>query len=336
MPKDPGRNTTLRATYTTLPLPQRLDDDVLTALVFGESTPCPADPRCLRINLKPLSDAPWSEVWRGRGPVHTHTAGPIRCVEDGDHFAGWISLDESRFDGLAETTEAAYAGLLALHAELPYRHVWRVWNFVTAINDGEGDDERYRQFCLGRARAFAASRVDIPADGYPAASAIGKQHGPRSLQVCWFAGREPGTAVENPRQFSAYHYPRQYGPAAPSFSRATVVPGPMVLVSGTASILGHRSMHPGDLQSQLRETLVNLDAVLDRAHAVAPAADAYVGQESLIKVYVRHEEHAPSVERGLRQHVGDRVPILILAGDICRRDLLLEIEVVHGGGSYQP
>ncbi len=330
----PGTNKALRATYTTLPLPQRLDDDVLTALVFGESTPCPVDPRCLRIGLEPLPGAPWSEIWRGSGPVRTHTAGPIRYVEDGEHFAGWISLDESRFDGLAETTEAAYAGLLALHAELPYRHVWRLWNFVTAINEGEGDAERYRQFCLGRARAFAASRAGIPAGGYPAASAIGKQHGSRSLQVCWFAGREPGRAVENPRQFSAYRYPRQYGPAAPSFSRATVVPGPMVLVSGTASILGHQSMHPGDLDSQLRETLSNLDAVIDRAHAIAPAVNVPVGRASLIKVYVRNADDAPRVERGLRQHLGNEVPILILAGDICRLDLMLEIEIVHGSGNY--
>ena len=321
--------------YTSLPLPKRLDDDVLTALVFGQSTPYSADPRCLRIALEPLNGAPLNEIWRGSGPVRVHTAGPIRYAEDGDHFAGWISLDEGRFDGLAETTEAAYAGLLALHSESPYQHVWRLWNFVTAINEGEGDAERYRQFCLGRARAFAASRVGIPANGYPAASAIGKQHGPRSLQVCWFAGREPGSAVENPRQFSAYHYPRQYGPAAPSFSRATVVPGPIVLVSGTASILGHRSMHPGDLESQLRETLSNLDAVLDRVHTVAPAEDARVGQESLIKVYVRYAEDAPHVERGLRQQLGDRIPIMILAGDICRLDLLLEIEVVHGGGSLR-
>ena len=86
------------------------------------------------------------------------TAGPIRYVEDGDIFAGWIDLEEVGFDGLDEATEAAYLGLLQFHATTPYRHVWRIWNFVAGINEGQGDDERYRQFCLGRARAFAAAQ----------------------------------------------------------------------------------------------------------------------------------------------------------------------------------
>jgi chorismate lyase/3-hydroxybenzoate synthase len=329
MPGDEARLTSLRANYATLDPREPLGADVLTAVVFGADTPCPPDPRCLRVGLEPLAGTARCEVWRGRGPAQIGTAGPIRYVEDGAHFLGWVSLDESRFGGLLEATEAAYLGMLGLHGDSPYRHVWRVWNFVTAINEGDGDDERYRQFCLGRARAFAATRGGSPAIGYPAASAVGKQDGRRSVEVCWFAGREPGTAVENPRQISAYHYPRRYGPAAPSFSRAMVVPGNLLLVSGTASIVGHASMHEGDADAQLRETLVNLDVLLHRAQAAGKLASARPGPDSLIKVYLRHAADAAPVERGLREQLGPDVPILILAADICRSDLLVEIELVH-------
>jgi chorismate lyase/3-hydroxybenzoate synthase len=222
-------------------------------------------------------------------------------------------------------------GLLRLQADSPYRHVWRVWNFMADINEGQGDDERYQQFCLGRARAFAAIGGTAPVFGYPAATAVGRQGGPRSLQVCWFAGREPGTAIENPRQVSAFHYPRNYGPAAPSFSRAMVVPGPLFLVSGTSSIVGHASLHHGDLEAQLRETLVNVDTLLHRAQASGHVASATLGADSLIKAYVRRHGDAAKVESGLRDHYGPDVPTLVVAADICRPELLVEIEVLHGG-----
>jgi chorismate lyase / 3-hydroxybenzoate synthase len=326
----PGRPR-LRASYATLDPLQPLDDQVLTAVVFGADTPCPRDPRVLRIDLDPLAGSARSEVWRGGGGARVGTAGPIRHVEDGDHFAGWLSIDESRVGGILEAAEAAYMGLLRLQAESPYHHVWRVWNFITGINEGRGDDERYRQFCLGRARAFAAIGGMTPILGYPAASAVGRQGGPRSLQVCWFAGREPGTTIENPRQVSAYHYPRSYGPAAPSFCRAMVVPGPLFLISGTSSIVGHASVHPEDLGAQLRETLVNLDALLHRAHAAGHLPSPALGADSLVKAYVRRASDAAEVASGLRAHFGPAVPALIVAADICRRELLVEIEVIHGG-----
>ena len=319
----------LQARYEALDPATRLDDDVLTAVVFGAQTPCPADPRCLRIDLEPLGGTAHAEVWRGCGQARLGTSGPIRHVDDGQHFAGWLNLEEQRFGGLLEATEAAYLAILGLHADSPYRHVCRIWNFIEAINEGDGDEERYRQFCLGRARAFAASRGGPPGIGYPAASAVGKQGGTRSLQVCWFAMREPGIAIENPRQTSAFHYPRRYGPAAPSFSRAMIAPDDTLYVSGTASILGHASVHPHDPQAQLAETVVNLEALLQRALASQRLQTGKLGADSLLKVYVRHPRDAALVERWLRQQFGAEVPLLILAADICRTELLLEIELVH-------
>lgn len=327
MSYDPAPRAGLRATYAPLG-GAPLADDVLAAAIFGSTSPAPADPRCLRIGLEPLTGVGLSELWRGHGHARIATAGPIRYVEDGQCLAGWIDLEESGFDSLVEAAEAAYFGLLQFHATTPYRHVWRIWSFVTAINAGTGDDERYKQFCLGRARAFAAMHATAPGIGYPAATAVGKPDGGRSLQVCWIAGREPGIELENPRQVAAYQYPRRYGPAAPSFSRAMLVPGPLLLVSGTASIVGHASMHPGDVVAQLHETLDNLDALLRRAGEIADRADMRLGPDSLLKVYLRHAGDTATVERQLRARLGEDLPLLILAADICREELLLEIEAV--------
>jgi chorismate lyase/3-hydroxybenzoate synthase len=325
----PSPAPALRVAYSSLRTDEPLGDDVLAAVVFGGTTPCPEDPRCLRIDLEPLAGAGLSEVWRGTGPARIGTAGPIRHVDDGRCLAGCIELDERRFGGLVEASEAAYRGLLRFQAQSPYRHIWRIWNFITDINEGEGDTERYKLFCLGRARAFAAMHATSPDMGYPAASAVGKPRGARTLQVGWLAGRDAGTTLENPRQLSAYDYPRQYGPAAPSFSRATLTPDPLLLISGTASIVGHASVRLGNVAAQLEETLANLENLLRHARARTGFGPAGLGPASLVKVYLRKPTDAAVIESRLRERLGHEVPFLILAADICRSELLLEIEVVQ-------
>lgn len=328
MTNEPASSPALHVSYTTLDPRQPLGDDVLAAVVFGRETPCPLDPRCLRIGLEPLAGGHLVEVWRGRGKVRLGTSGPIRFVENGHCLFGWIDLDEARLGGMVETAEAAYRGLLSFHAVSEYRHVWRIWNFITAINDGAGDDERYRLFSLGRARAFTAAHAISPGIGYPAATAVGKPQGQRTLQVCWMAGRDPGVMIENPRQVAAYHYPRKYGPAAPTFSRAMLLPETVLLISGTASIVGHASLHEGDALAQTDETLVNLDVLLHRAHTAGHLPTSRLGPESLLKVYLRPGIDAAAVERHLRERLG-AVPTIVLAADICRAELLIEIEAVQ-------
>jgi len=308
-----------------------LDDDVLIAMAFGSRSPVPDDPRCVRIALEPLSAPDLAEVWRGRGPVRTGQSGLIRYAESEHHWAGCISIDEGAAGDLSAVTETAYRALLRYHAVSPYRHVCRIWNYLADINAGADDDERYRQFCLGRARAFSAEAPGRRMSDYPAASAVGKKSARRSLDVCWIASRSPVTAVENPRQVSAYRYPRQYGPASPSFSRCAVTAEGLLLISGTASIVGHESLHSGDLDAQIGETLRNIDALLEAAAAQALIDQTTLEAGSLVRVYLRNESDIASVIEHLGRRFGTSVPVLVLGADICRSELLIEIEVAHQG-----
>ncbi|MBK7042858.1 MAG: pteridine-dependent deoxygenase [Rhodanobacteraceae bacterium] len=183
-----------------------------------------------------------------------------------DWLFGSLELDEH--GDLATATEHAYGLVLAHGHRLGFPHLVRLWNYFGAINAGEGDDERYRRFVAGRARV-----IDHPPDGgYAAATAIGLPSPPDQLHVHWLATKQPGIAIENPRQVSAFAYPRDYGPVAPGFSRAMLLPGdtPLLLISGTASIVGHASQHP-DTLAQLDEILMNLDALIVAAGARACA-----------------------------------------------------------------
>jgi chorismate lyase/3-hydroxybenzoate synthase len=102
---------------------------------------------------------------------------------------------------------------------------------------------------------------------------------------------------------------------------------PLLLVSGTASVLGHASMHGGVL-AQLAETLTNLETLVARA-AQRLGRPTTLGADTLLRVYVRHPSDAPRILTRLIERFGNQVPFLLLHGDICRRPLLVEIEAVH-------
>ena len=318
----------LRVSYELLDAGQHLGQDVIAAVVFGAPSDQPTDPRYVTVDLAPCGDFRPAEVWRVHGKVRLDTSGPIRFVECDHCTFGWLELDELRLGGLEKASEVAYRALLNFQYSRRHCHLWRIWNFVADINQGTGDEERYKVFSLGRARAFAAASAQFIGRGYPAATAVGRPGGRRTVQVFWMAGSSPGGMIENPRQMSAYHYPRQYGPAAPSFSRAMTTETPMLLVSGTASIVGHASVHAGDLSAQIDETCRNLEAIA-RKHSMAQFFDSPgFPRNTLLRAYVRPGVDHCLIESHLRQRYGD-VACMYVTADICRRELLLEIEAIH-------
>ncbi len=265
----------LRVSYAPASAANALDtllaqDDVLAVIGFGDSAPTThADARYVHVALQPVGAAPF-EVWRAQGSVTTAHAGELRWASDGDHALGVIELDETQHGDIEGAAATAYRFLLAWLGTSRTPHVLRIWNYLDAINLGRGDAERYRRFCSGRAAGLRPGFTDA----YPAATAIGVRDGRRVLQIYWLAARSAGAALENPRQVSAWRYPREYGPHAPSFARAMRAPSPriQVYISGTAAIVGHRSHHRGDVAAQLDETLANIDSLLDAARIDARRA----------------------------------------------------------------
>src|SRR5262245_36612577 len=210
--------------------------DLLGVVAFGVPHPLAS----IALPIAQLGPEPLVEVWRG------HNA---RCVT--------AASDEACLECGARRT---YEALFRAAGDF---HLIRVWNHIAGLNDGDGDAERYRKFCIGRHDAFAAA--GWTKRRFPSASGVGMRGG--SLAVYALAASDPGVHVENPRQVSAYDYPREYGPRSPSFARATVAAG-LLLTAGTSSVVGHQSVHVGDVAAQLEETLVNLDAL---AHAAGAA-----------------------------------------------------------------
>ena len=276
------------------------------------------------------------EVWRCGESAESGQHDGVRFRRGGDVLFGCIAVAEAEQAGvqpgvkahspLQEATAQAYRRICATLDAENYPYLLRVWNYLPDINRDEGGAERYRQFNAARRHALhACGRA--AGGNVPAASALGSK--PASPLVVYFlAGRVPPTFVENPRQVSAYRYPREYGAHPPSFSRAALVRqrGAITLfISGTASIVGHRSRHVGDTAAQTRETLANIEALLAEANRATRGARFELGALAC-KVYVRRPADLPLVQAELEDTLGKGGRAIYLQADICRQDLLVEIE----------
>ncbi len=290
---------------------------VLAVFGFNTTTTDMADPRYLQVALESFDAPAPLELWQVDAPVSHGVDAALRWSAGGGWLFAAIELDEREHGGPCATAKLAYQALHRFVAGRNTQHVLRVWNYMGAINRGQGDAERYKHFCEGR----AAGMEDFFAEGFPAATAIGHRGAEHLLQVYLLACDQGGGRIENPRQVSAWCYPRQYGRTPPSFARAMTLPARDALaISGTAAVVGHASAHQDDLGAQLAETLTNLEALLSSS-----GMSAGFDSRSSLKAYVRHAVDVPRVRAFLHQHLSG-VPVLLLHGDICRRELLVEID----------
>lgn len=318
-------------------LPAALDPArVLGELRFGEAPDGAGELPCLHVRASTLIPAqPWRALWVTDRPVTAGAHGRIRYRHTEHLLFGTVSVEESAFRGadgvsaLQQATRQVYSELFAALDEAGFPGLLRVWNYLPRINAIEDGVERYRQFNIGRQEAFSAWGRELTGR-VPAASALGVQRG--ALEIGFFATRSPLDAVENPRQVSAYHYPADYGPRSPTFSRAAVarLPGQdLLFISGTASIVGHQTVHGGDVGAQTRETLTNIGAVLNEAAQVAGGIGPTAVQLSCL-AYVRHAADLPVVQAQIRSVLGTDAQVCYVQADVCRADLLVEIEASGG------
>lgn len=317
--KDPARSARLCAAYAPDDV-ELSPSGLLAAIRFGATTAAQVKgPLAVHVQLEPWrgTGAGLIECWHATGPVTHGQSGFIRYASDARHLFGVCELDEREHGGVRAAAQAIYAELRRFHRHSEFPHLLRMWNYMDAINGGDGDEERYRQFCVGRLQGLG----DATESDFPAASALGHQHATHRLQVYWLASRAPGKHIENPRQVSAYRYPRTHGPVGPSFARATLSLDGTLLISGTASIVGHVSQHAGDPLAQLDEIIRNL-AILGAA-----LDDRTPPENCIFKIYVRDPAQAEAITQRMRVAF-PRCPMLVLAADICRRELLLEIEAI--------
>lgn len=246
--------------------------------------------------------------------------GRLQWVE-GDNFSLVQCVQEvNDLNEIEIITQTIYQELLGLIPDLRNQNLIRFWNCVPSINSGNGDSEVYKSFCSGRLAGFVTSGFS-PTE-FPAASALGG-HQPR-LIIHMLLSRVAGRHLGNPLQVHAYNYPRQYGSSSPSFARSTEVSfeenETFLIVSGTASIRGHETLHVDDVAAQTHLSIDNIDILLHQSEKT-------MNRLISLRVYIRRESDLETIKHIVdeRLPVGDR---LYLQADICRSNLLVELECI--------
>jgi enamine deaminase RidA (YjgF/YER057c/UK114 family) len=222
-----------------------------------------------------------------------------------------------------------------------FDQIIRTWLYLGDIVGEEGETQRYKE--LNRARSdyfrnhqFGGGLVPTPQPGtvYPASTGIGTDnHDVVMSCIAFSTDRDDIVAVplENPRQTAAFDYAEHYSPKSPQFSRAMALSCgrfSTIFVSGTASITDSETQHVGDVAAQTTETLDNIEALIGEENLARhglPGLGTSLEGLAFARVYIKFPKDHAQVRAICEARLGE-LPIIYAVADVCRDDLLVEIE----------
>ena len=309
---------------------------------FGSATPA------INISVHP-PEKPWKVVVEGtftndksvRITTKSYQSVNYIILESDDNkeiWAGGVSSYKYP-DDTRKAAESAFEIMVSLLAgeNMTLDNLVRQWNYIGDILTVKNGVQNYQVFNEVRNDYYSKYRKIA---GYPAATGVGMKHGGVILDFCALI---PGKstqikAVDNPNQVNAYSYGQQVligkkgdtPKHPPQFERALLIAdGNDVLlhVSGTASIIGQKTMGKGDVAEQTIVTLENIKKLTDteRLNQLVPGAYPYHNKYSLFRVYIKNQEDIGIVRKICSEHFPS-LPATYIEADICRDDLLMEIE----------
>jgi enamine deaminase RidA (YjgF/YER057c/UK114 family) len=298
------------------------DQTILAAIIHGDESYLKPDWPVFYSQLESLSEK-CIEVYKTNEPPIYEYIGNTHTSRTSSLFFG---ITQGLSDSLTERSDTLYMDVLDLISQKGMGKIYRVWNEIPHINKVGKREERYKEFCFGRSKAL--QRKEYSNDFLPAASAIGSQG--TNLGVYFIAGKSPSLQIENPLQISAYQYPKVYGERPPSFSRSQLLQtkeGEILFISGTASIKGYKSKHIGNIKKQTKLSLDNINTLCSSVKSDLNFS-IYNNPESIfIKVYIRNHSDYITVKTILEKE-SECLNLIFVVADICREELLVEIEAL--------
>lgn len=242
-------------------------------------------------------------------------------------YAGGLQSDvlNQCMDTQSKEVFAWVGEILALN-RFTVNSIIRQWNYIEQITGFQGENQHYQSF--NNARGAFYGETTWP-KGYPAATGIGANVGGVlvDLDAAVFTAPDAfATPINNKLQVAAHAYSEgvlkkaQNGKATPKFERAksmTFGKKRFVYISGTAAIRGEESLEGVGLEKQLHITMENIAQLTGGATL------------QLLRVYLKNPgdyEQAQALMRELVQAYRLDIPISYMCADVCREELLIEIE----------
>lgn len=268
----------------------------------------------------------FTENWLVNGLVSSGQYQAIEFRKGADFLIGSTRIHYTDTQSFNKAVTERYHEIFDCIEQQGYKNLIRMWNYIPSIHTVDGID-RYQHFCQARHNAFAERFEDIKTI-LPAATAVGIEG--EWLHIYFIAANASVEFCENSRQVSAYDYPVQYGPKSPSFARASLIgeaPN-LLLISGTASVVGHESVHINNVEAQTRETMANISVLLEDTDKQHDTAFGDFASLLNVKIYIRHNEDRLRVASVLDEILPAKVERIFIVADICREELLVEIEAI--------
>jgi enamine deaminase RidA (YjgF/YER057c/UK114 family) len=270
------------------------------------------------------------------------------CIVDAKNYKEYWTVGAQSVHpdfNILESSKASFIFLHDLyeHLGLTFDNIVRQWNYVGEILSKETIDGRERQhyqmFNETRSNFYKEYRQR---NDFPAATGIGMLY----LGVCIDSFSVTGNEtlkvipVNSPVQSESYKYGQKVLIGAPDcklsqnqppqFERAKLIVlnnASRLLISGTASIIGEETVGIDDVEEQTRTTIKNIAALssAENLKSKFPEIKSIPDKYSYIRVYVKNKTDIPRVKAICAEAYGN-TPATYVVADICRNNLLVEIE----------
>lgn len=275
--------------------------------------------------LMPYLKEPYLELWISKSKVTYISTNDFQFAANGESLFGTASFTQDKYN-LEELSKNIYDEIFNNIFKLNYPCLYRIWNYLPHINKTDANGlEHYQSFCHGRAISFKNNCPRGETEKFPASTGIGILSD--NVNVYFLASSAPDFIhIENPRQTPAYQY-SQFTP--PSFARATYNKKAHTLhISGTASIIGSESVYHDNVERQCLTTLENIEILISESNLREYNIDGNFTLKDIdcVKVYIRREADFPIIKDICEKCFSIGASIAYLKADICRPELLVEIE----------
>jgi hypothetical protein len=252
--------------------------------------------------------------------------------------------DSNDETNILQQSIAAFAQLsrILTEEEMEFSNIMRQWNYIEQITgnflQNNSISQHYQIF--NDVRSMFYQSADFK-NGYPAATGIGMHCGGIIIDV--IAARveveKLVVALKSPVQLDAFSYSKEvlaendtmpnFSRTTPKFERAKILFTPeslLILISGTAAIIGQSSTSKLSVEQQTEMTIQNILRLISSEnlleHGIESAEDATI---TYLRVYVKHSKDMAQVKNICMKYF-TLLPIVYVVADICRSELLVEIE----------
>lgn len=239
------------------------------------------------------------------------------------------------FSDCRENSEKAFAQLREIFERVNFgvNTIVRQWNYIENILGIDEGKQKYQEFNDIRSEFYAKH---FEKNGYPAATGIGTKTGGIIIEfVAVKSDMAISKAIDNPGQIAAHHYSDDVLigeecviKTTPKFERARyfqLFDKKMIFISGTASIIGENTVGVNDAAKQTEITIQNIKNLYSENILKKLSRNKLTAKYGHARVYVKKRKDFAAIKRTVKKHYGN-LPVVYIIADVCRNDLLVEIE----------